>query len=156
MHRLVQLSTLKWLEMQNEKPKWQEKALRLLSANFPPENFETWEICALYLPHVMIVIDSLILGPSHVDELSLLEKTADYLQSQGQYMVAEQIIRRALKIYEKALGNEHSYTLRSMRILGVILNERGKYNDAERLLQKILTLRERTLGGKKRAHIING
>lgn len=35
MHKLVQPSTLKWLEMHNEKLKWQEGALRLSSAKFP-------------------------------------------------------------------------------------------------------------------------
>lgn len=77
MYRLVQLSTLTWLEMENEKHKWQEKALRLLSAYFPCGNFETWEICALYLPHVVIVIDSLVLGPDHLTELDLPVNTIE-------------------------------------------------------------------------------
>ena len=86
MHRLVQLSTLMWLEMQNEKLKWQDRALQILSAKFPSgNNFETWEICALYLPHVMIVIDTLILGLDHVNELGLFVDTADYLRWQGQF-----------------------------------------------------------------------
>ncbi|MCJ1262558.1 hypothetical protein MMC22_002428 [Lobaria immixta] len=148
MHRLVQLSTLKWLEMQNEKPKWQERALGLLSANFPNGRFETWETCALYLPHVMIVIESLVLGPDHVNELGLLVDTANYLRSQGHYDMAEQIIRQALELYEKAYGIEHPDTLRSMTMLGKILDHQGKYDGAEELLQKVLILREKTLGGK--------
>ena len=148
MHRLVQVSTLKWLEMQSEKLKWQEGALRLLSANFPNGTFETWETCALYLPHVIIVIGSLTLGLDHLNELRLLENTADYLQFQGQFKVAEQIIVRALELYQKAYGNEHSDTLRSMKILGEILTDAGKYDDAEKLLRKVLMSGESTLGEK--------
>ncbi|MCJ1425263.1 hypothetical protein MMC29_003151 [Sticta canariensis] len=149
MHRLVQLSTLKWLEMQNEKLIWQNEALRLLSANFPSGKFETWEICALYFPHAMIVIDRLRLGLDHVNELSLLLDTSFYLtESQWQDDLAEKLVRQALELYEKAYGDEHFDTLRSMRLLGEILIFRGKYNDAEELLQKSLILSKKTFGEK--------
>lgn len=148
MHRLVQLSTLKWLEMQNEITKWQEAALRLLSANFPiGTEFTNWKICALYLPHVTVIIDGLKLGIDHAKELSLLVETACYLQSQGQYVVAEQIIRQALQLYQNAHGNEHPDALRCMTILGEILTDEGRYKDAEKLLRKVLILREYALGG---------
>ena len=63
--------------------------MQILSAKFPSgNNFETREICVLYLPHVMIVIDTLILGPDHVNELGLLVETANYLRLQGQFKVA--------------------------------------------------------------------
>lgn len=148
VHRLVHLSTLKWLDIQNEKLKWQEQALRNLSANFPRKPFLKPRICALYLPHVMTIIDSLILGPDHVKQLGLLSYTASYLRSQGQYGEAEQIVRRALEAYEKIHGNEHSDTLRSMSMLGEILNDLGKYNDAEEVHRKAVVLRKRTSGGK--------
>ena len=51
MERLVQFSILKWLEMHNVKLIWQEKALRLLSANFPNGKVETWETCGL-VPYI--------------------------------------------------------------------------------------------------------
>ncbi|MCJ1462542.1 hypothetical protein MMC07_001144 [Pseudocyphellaria aurata] len=141
MHRLVQLSTLKWLEMKNEKLKWQEAALRLLSANFPSgTDFANWKTCALYLPHVMVVVETLKLGADHANELGLLVETACYLQSQGQYMVAEQIIKQALQLYQSSYGDEHSYTLRCMKTLGEILTDEGKYKDAEKLLRKVLIL----------------
>lgn len=148
VHRLVQLSTLKWLDIQNEKLNWQEQALRNLSANFPPNHFVKPRICALYLPHVMTIIDSMILRPDHVNQLDLLVYTASYLRSQGQYGAAEQIVRRALELYEKIHGNEHSDTLRTMTMLGEILNDSRKYNDAEEVHRNVLVLRERTLGGK--------
>lgn len=59
----------------------------------------------------MIVIDNLTLNPDHVNELGLFVNTARYLQSQGQFMAAEQIIRRALGLYEKTHGDENSGSL---------------------------------------------
>ena len=149
MHRLVQLSTLRWLEMQNEKLNWQNEALRLLSASFPRAEFETWEICALYLPHAMIVIDRLRLGLDHVNELSLLVDTAIYLSdSQGQHILAEQLLRQVLELYEKAYGDEHFDTLQCMKVLGEVLALQRKYDDAEEFYQQSLILSKKTLGEK--------
>lgn len=97
----------------------------------------------------MIVINSLGLGPDHVNELGLLVDTTNNLQSQGQYKMAEQIIGRTLKLYQKANGNEHSDTLRSMKLLGDILIDWEKYNDTEELLRKVLVMTERTLGAAR-------
>lgn len=130
MHRLVQLSFLKWLEMQNEKLKWQEGVLRLLSANFSGGNgFETWGICALYLPHILIVIGGLVLGLDHVNELGLLVDTASYgnaetIQSgRADLKTSVETIRKGLPSTETS---RYSDTLRRMTVLGVILNYQGE------------------------------
>lgn len=69
--------------------------------------------------------------------------------------MAEQIIRRALDVYQKAFGNEHSDTLKSMTMLGKILDHQGKYDSAEALLRKALTLGEKALREKTRVHAVD-
>lgn len=49
LNRLVQLSTRKWLELNNELEKWKMKYLRILSEVFPVGNFEGRTICKVLL-----------------------------------------------------------------------------------------------------------
>ena len=83
-----------------------------------------------------------------MNELGLPVNTATFLKSQVQYKLAEQIIRRALKVYEKTNGSKYLNVLRSMTLLGRSLDYQGKYDDAENLFQKILKVRQRTLRRK--------
>ena len=57
LHRLVQLATRKWLEIQGTKEKWQEKALLVLLDMFPGRDriSEDWMICESLMPHVQTV-----------------------------------------------------------------------------------------------------
>ena len=64
LHRLVQLATRKWLEIQGTKEKWQVKALLVLlnifpdvSNIFPKDIFENWTTCASLLPHIQTVTE---------------------------------------------------------------------------------------------------
>ena len=59
LHRLVQLATRKWLEVQGTKEKWQEKALLVLLDMFPggEGTSEDWMTCEPLLPHVQTVTE---------------------------------------------------------------------------------------------------
>jgi hypothetical protein len=51
IHRLVQVSTQRWLELQGETTKWQEEALKVLTAAFPSGDYGTWVTCEALIPH---------------------------------------------------------------------------------------------------------
>ena len=45
MHRLVQFTTKKWLELNQELDKWKEKYVRLIDNNYPVGRHENWAVC---------------------------------------------------------------------------------------------------------------
>lgn len=146
MHRLVQVSTLRWLEMQNEKRLWQEEALRVLAKKFPEGVFNAWETCALYLPHVNAVVDNLTLKTEYVHELDLILRTARYLREQGQHGVAGEMLRQVCLLYEKVWGEEGRQTLQCVYDQAQILDKQGHHEKAEKLHRQTLRLRSKTLG----------
>jgi hypothetical protein len=50
MHRLVQLAIRKWLTEHDNAGSWALQALLILAARFPEAEYETWKLCATYLP----------------------------------------------------------------------------------------------------------
>ncbi|KAK4890549.1 hypothetical protein LTR49_028725, partial [Elasticomyces elasticus] len=97
------------------------------------------------------------LGPEHPDTLKSVSKMAtvllsqgnnlaQVLQCQGKYEAAEEMNRRALKGYEKALGPEHPHTLTSVSNLAQVLQCQGKYEAAEEMNRRALKGREKALG----------
>ena len=56
MHRLVALSTQKWLELQGMLRHWQTEALKVLSENYPrTQSYENWSILESLTPHAQLV-----------------------------------------------------------------------------------------------------
>lgn len=56
LHRLVQLATRKWLDIQGEKEVWQRRALTVVASIFPEGRFENWTTCESLLPHAQTVL----------------------------------------------------------------------------------------------------
>src|SRR5947207_3289784 len=57
MHRLVQILTQRWLEVQQELIKWQEKALEVVSHHCPSNGkYENWATWRAINPHVQAVL----------------------------------------------------------------------------------------------------
>jgi hypothetical protein len=56
VHRLVHLSTQKWLALEGTLEKWQKRALELIAENFPSGEYETWKTCEVLLPHALAAL----------------------------------------------------------------------------------------------------
>lgn len=56
----------------------------------------------------------------------VFNKAAWYTKTQGDYLAAEEMNRRAMEGYEKALGEEHADTLTSVSDLAEVLHAQGK------------------------------
>jgi tetratricopeptide (TPR) repeat protein len=148
IHRLVQLSTQKWLELQHVLVEWQEKALNAVFANCPLnggfENWATWETIS---PHVQVVLEYIFsTKPCQLKRASILRKASSYDGEQGQYGAAYEKGMEAQTMCQKLLGKEHPDTLMSMDNLALVLDSQGKYVEAEEMHRQVLKLRKKVLG----------
>jgi tetratricopeptide (TPR) repeat protein len=147
MHRLVQFSTKKWLELRDELERWKETYITIMEEAFPVGQHENWATCQRLFPHAEIV---LTYRPANDDYLaqwaSILFDAAWYAGDKGNYSAAEEMSRRALEGYRKARGVEHSDTLASMANLAMVLRNQGKYEEAEAMNRRALDGYEKELG----------
>lgn len=155
IHRLVQLSTQKWLELQHVLVEWQEKALNAVFANYPLngayENWATWETIS---PHVQVVLEYVFrTEPCQLKRASILYKASSYDGEQGQYGAAYEKGMEAQTMYQKLLGKEHPNTLTSMDNLASVLVNQGKCNEAEEMHRQELELCEKAVG-KEHTHTL--
>ena len=148
IHRLVQLATRKWLDLQHTLVKWQEKALTAVFANCPlNEDYENWATWETISPHVQVVLEY-VSGTENcqLQRANILHKASSYDKAQGRYGAAYKRAKEAQTTYQKLLGKEHPDTLTSMNNLASVLGNQGKYEDAEEMHRQVLKLREKVLG----------
>ena len=151
MHRLVQLATRTWLGSYDEKgiKRWMSQALSILSTQFPNGDYETWKLCATYLPHVEAALNYDLEGCSQevvLARATLLHNTSRYMKTQGSFEVASTRAKEALRLREKLLGCEHPDVLASVCNLAAVLLKQGKQEAAEAMARRALDGREKALG----------
>ncbi|OCK92235.1 uncharacterized protein K441DRAFT_727330, partial [Cenococcum geophilum 1.58] len=131
IHRLVQLSTQKWLALHGRQEKWQKRVLELIAENFPNGRYKTWGACEILFPHALA---ALRYGqPSEAMPLqraNLLQKLARYDENQSRYNVTCQRYKEVFQVHEKVQGKEHPDVLTSMDDLVRLLRSRGEGEDA--------------------------
>ena len=147
VHRLIQLSTQRWLSLQQMQTAWQERALKLMVEKFPTGQYGTWKECESLLLHAKCVAkydythDALL-----VQRALLLENIAAYDLSQGRPTAAYLQLKDVLEIRERHLGKTHSSTLVAMNNLALMLARQGKYTEAETINRQALKLMEEVVG----------
>lgn len=147
MHRLVQMATRKWLELQGALNGWQEKALSLLTKKFPFPDYENWTVCKSLTPHVQVVLKyEFETDSSRLDCAGLLYDVAQFETTQGRYKAAEEMSRGALKECEKTFEENDLRALAALHNLAVALQNQGKYEAAEEIYRRTLKGYEKTLG----------
>ncbi|KAF2678563.1 hypothetical protein K458DRAFT_348288 [Lentithecium fluviatile CBS 122367] len=150
MHRLVQFSTRKWLELQGELEGWREKYVRLMDDSYPVGRYENWKVCQVLFPHAQATVSCRPTSSSALEAwASVLFKAAWYADDMGNYNEAEEMGRSALETREAALGVEHPDTLTSVSqlgSLGSVLSRQGKYEEAEAMHRRDLEGSEKVLG----------
>ena len=149
MHRLVQLATRKWLDIQGNIKLWQEKAFSVVVDNFPDGIFENWTTCESLLPHAQTVIqygDADGLCPE--DHANLLSCVARFDLEQGRYEIACIRYLAAIEVQKKTFGLDHDSTLTWMNNLAETYREQGRWEEAEKLHMQVLEARKRVLGAE--------
>lgn len=145
LHRLVQMATRKWLEMQGTTGKWQEKALSVVADIFPLGNFETWTMCESLLPHAQTVIQYGTNGICPERYWYLLTKVARFDMLQGRYEMACTGFFAAVEGQKKLFGSDHHSTLNTMGNLANTYLYQGQLKEAEKLRLKVLEAQKRVL-----------
>jgi tetratricopeptide (TPR) repeat protein len=147
MHRLVQFSTIKWLELHGELDDWKEKYATLMNDNWPDSEYENWKSCRALFPHAQAAVVS---RPTSEGALkawaSLLSKAMIYALDMGYYQAGQDMGRHSLEAREAILGTEHLHTLYSISQLAQALKMGGKYEEAELMYRRTLQGGEKVLG----------
>ncbi|KAH0556857.1 hypothetical protein GP486_005356, partial [Trichoglossum hirsutum] len=139
MHRLVQFSTKKWLELHGQLAKWKERYITIINEAFPVGRYENWSTCQTLFPHTEVVLAYRPTNESYlVQWASILSKAAWYAIEKGSYGMAENMDRESLETREKTLGKGHPDTLTSVSILASVLRRQGKYEEAEAMNRRAL------------------
>ena len=147
MHRLVQFSTRKWLELNGELECWKENYVRLMDDSYPASRFENWTICQALFPHAQAAVAC---RPSDESALqawaSVLYGAAWHADNMGNYYAAEKMNLDALEARQAILGTEHRDTMRSMASLASVYEHLGQWRKAEELQAKGLAICLKVLG----------
>ena len=93
----------------------------------------------------LFCLPGLSMGQS-LDEAKRLNQQIVQLYNQGRYQEAIPIAKRALAIYEKALGKEHPSVATSLGKLAELYYSLGDYGKAEPLHKRALAICEKALG----------
>ncbi|KFZ20076.1 hypothetical protein V501_00302 [Pseudogymnoascus sp. VKM F-4519 (FW-2642)] len=147
MHRLVQLSTRKWVELNGQLEKWRSEAIKITERLFPNGDYETWSHCQILLPHVRSVMSSKATDQQDLVRVAAINtRLGWYYMQKGEAIRAEPILQEAIVVRERELGVNHLDTLTSVSDLALLLRRQGRYKEAELMNRRALEGRERELG----------
>ena len=152
IHRLIQVSTRKWLAMRGEIAKWQEMALEAVTDSFPfdSDDIEKWKTCEALLPHVKVVLQYTYASNECLlkKQAEIRHKVSSYKFLAGQWNDAYQQAEKAYDIRSRILGSKHQLTLSSMYIVARCLFVQSKFKAADSMFQQHFNLAERLLGSE--------
>lgn len=145
MHRLVQYSTRKWLELHHELTLWQTRYAGIMRDAFPNGEYANWPTCQALFPHVealmLYEVDS---RSFHRSQAVVAYRGSCYACGSGKYRVAERLASKSKEILETNSDLDPVLLLDSLYVLGLVLKCQGKYKQSEELLRRALagTLKE--------------
>lgn len=149
MHRLVQFSTIKWLEMHNELDHWKNTYSVLIDKNYPDTAKEHLSSDRALFPHAYAGLNS---RPQSDRALrawaSLLYKAMADAYNEGYYQVALDMGNQSLEVKEELLGMNDPDTLCSVSRLATALRLAGKYEEALPMCRRAHQGREKALGAE--------
>ncbi|KAI1149240.1 P-loop containing nucleoside triphosphate hydrolase protein [Nemania diffusa] len=151
MHALVQLSTRKWLDMDQQTEKFKKLFIYRMAQEFPEPEFSNWGTCRQLFPHAEKAIQKAIdYRPADDDSLIkwslLLSNSGWYSRAQGNYTIAEKMAKESFETHKVVLGPEYPDTLSSMNNLASTYSNQGRWKEAESLGVQVLETRKAVLG----------
>jgi tetratricopeptide (TPR) repeat protein len=149
MHRLIQHTTVRWLEMKGELEAWVRKYALMMRLCFPkPDNQDYYyTMCRLLFPHARKASKY---RPSDPRVLRLwagfVEAMARYASAEGNYSTAEELAFIALRAHEDAAGKQSEDTLRCLQFCGSTLHVLHRSAEAETLFRQVWQAQLASLG----------
>lgn len=147
LHRLVQLSTQKWLEHHGRLSTWQEAAVSALSRQYPSNvEYNIWPLMNDLNSHTQTVLKYKInTKPCQIHRAKILHGLGHYSMEQGKDSLALEYLLESQILRAKHLGPEQEDTLMSMGLLGVVYSKLG-HLEAEPIQIRVLETAKRVLG----------
>ncbi|QBD82827.1 helix-turn-helix domain-containing protein [Ktedonosporobacter rubrisoli] len=147
LHRLVQVVLREQISAEERLKRVQELVIAL-NACFPSIPESQWSQCERLLPHVLCCADQLPDHPLEQALADLLWKAGTYLLKRVQYQQAEACYRRAIRLRELGLGEEHPLVAFPLTGLARLLMDLGNYEQSEAVGLRSLQIREQALGSE--------
>ncbi|MEK6259044.1 MAG: tetratricopeptide repeat protein, partial [Planctomycetota bacterium] len=165
LHRLVQAVCRDRLERASQPPKQQKNsktpevsathasaaaAVKLVDAAYPEDmltNIAVWPLLQRLLPHARAAAEQAEqfgIEPNATGRL--LNCVGLYLQIRAEYAEAKQILIRAARVNETALGPEHPEVAISINNLGTVLQDLGDLPGAKQAFERALKIDEQAFG----------
>ena len=155
LHRLVQLSTQRWLADHNKLLHWQKVAIGAVARKFPEDvTFDQWALIQDLSSHVQIVLayDFAERTPL-IDRAHILQCLGDYTMEHGQTTAALQILLESHRLRERQLGSEDELTLRTLGLVGLAYSRLYQLKSARKVLLQFHESTNRVLGPRHRLTI---
>lgn len=156
MHRLVHLSTQRWLEEKGQLRLFSGRGLQVLSEVFPDSDYDKHEEkCQSYLPHMVTLFDrrgiwtDLQLKPLSASILFKLAGYSMFHPSHKDFSSAQWLCEKALEMRVSLPGDERSNgTLETMSRLVWIHIRQGNLESAQEMAQKAYEISQRVCGAE--------
>lgn len=146
IHRLVAVVLRQSME-RTEQRTWFTRAMRFIDQAFPTGEIDVpvaqWEQCDRLLPHACHCLELSTAWENSFPELvSLLLKTAGYLQTRTHYTQARRFYLQALALCEREHTLPQSQVAACLYGLALLSYQQGDYSQAEQFCQRALSLCE--------------
>ena len=148
LHRLVQLSTQKWLEHHGTISTWEEAAVSAVARQYPPVvEYKVWPLIQDLNSHSQVVLQYGSFNKSHhIDRAKILNGLGHYHSQQGQLPLALQLLTESRRLREEHLGPEHEDTLTTLGYEGSVYSKKGDFERAQQLQKDLIQKSMRVLG----------
>ncbi|KAH6982588.1 TPR domain protein [Ilyonectria destructans] len=150
MHPLVQFCTQEWLSSTDRALPAKRMFFRVMSKEYPVGTYENWATCRALDVHIGHFEEGEPEDEGVAEDMAVVLASAGYYRWMiGSYKVAEEMLRKAVRLREKVLGPKNLDTLTSVSNLGSVLQDQGKYEEAEEMHRRTLEGWEKALGAER-------
>ncbi|KAJ5777479.1 P-loop containing nucleoside triphosphate hydrolase protein [Penicillium odoratum] len=147
MHRLVQLSMRRWLEIQGEDEKLRDTFIESLHREFPYEDYELLAKCQSLFPHVRLAsLQRPKSDKSFELWVALLSRAARFAYLKGGFQETKQLLTILREVLGNLFGPEHSSVVSATDLLATSYRHEGQFDKAEELQKHVLEARQSLLG----------
>ncbi|KAI9148643.1 Kinesin light chain [Paramyrothecium foliicola] len=146
MHRLVQLATLEWLELHEQKEQWRHRFLTKLCKEIPTGEHKNWALCRMLFPHAQSAAAQIPkTRDSRREWATVLHRAAWYCLEAGNRTEAERLAVSAMKVRKKLFEADDEEVLRAMAMVAWTYSNQGRWEEAEKLDLQVMETRKTKL-----------
>jgi tetratricopeptide (TPR) repeat protein len=126
---------------------WAMRAVATMSSVFPNPEFSNWPLCSRLAVHAGFVAEQATkYGLKSAEADRVWACLGYYLNSQGQYRLAEPLFKQSMEIRRTAQGEDHPDFATSLNNLAGPYVSMGRYEEAEPLYKQATEIRRTALG----------